>query len=63
MLGRHRVPGEDVEELVRQIEMAAARDLMAIDQHDIEFRQAAGRAGNALERIDHEHQYAQARAP
>ena len=36
--------------------MAAAHDLMPVDQHDIQFRQAASRAGNALECIHHEHE-------
>ena len=34
-------------------------DLVAIDQHHIQLRQAAGRAGNALEGIHHQHEYAE----
>ena len=44
---------------MRQIEMAAAHDLVTVDQDDIEFRQPARRAGNALECIHHEHEDAQ----
>jgi hypothetical protein len=43
-----------VEKLMGEVEMAAAHDLVAIDQHHIQFRQAACRAGNALKRIHHE---------
>src|SRR5205807_7377109 len=58
VLRRHRVPGEDVEELVCKIEMASARGLTAIDQHGIERRQAAGGARHALEGVHHENEHA-----
>src|SRR5579872_1557232 len=35
--------------------MPAARDLVTIDQHRVQFRQAAGRAGNPLQGVHHEH--------
>src|SRR5258706_7347744 len=59
MVGWHGVPGEDVKELMPEIEMTPARDLATIDQHHIQFREAAGSARNALEGIHHQHQYAE----
>ena len=59
VFGRHGVPGEDVEEFMRQVEVAAANDFMSIDQHHIQFRQAARGARNALECIHHEHEDAE----
>ena len=59
MFGRHGVPGEDVEELVTEVEMTPSRDLLAIDQDYIQFRQPAGRARNAVEGIHHQHQDAE----
>src|SRR5665213_2354381 len=56
MFGRHRIPSEDVEKLMAEIKMTTAHNLVTIDQHHIEFRQAAGCAGNALKGIYHQHQ-------
>jgi Domain of unknown function (DUF6362) len=59
VLRRHRIPGEDVEQLVRQIEVAPARHLVAIDQHYVQLRQTAGGTRDSLEGIDHEHENAE----
>ena len=59
MLGRHRVPGQDVKQLVRQIEMTPTLHLVACDQHRVELRQTACRAGDPPIRVDHENQDAQ----
>ena len=48
-----------MEQLVRQVEMAPARHFVAVDQHRIELRQAAGGAGHAFDRIDHQHEDAE----
>ena len=55
MLGRHRIPGEDVEQLVGEIEMPAAGDFAARDQHRVQLGQAAGRSRDAVACVDHEH--------
>ena len=59
MLRRHRVPCQDVEQFVREVEMPATGKLAARNQHRVEVGQAAGCAGNARLRIDHEHQNVQ----
>ncbi|TIU17855.1 MAG: hypothetical protein E5W20_02840 [Mesorhizobium sp.] len=42
-----------------EVEMAATRNLAAIDQHDIQFRQAAGGARHAFDRINHQDQHSE----
>ena len=48
MVGGHRVPCEDVEQLVGEIEMTTSFDLVTCDQHGIEFGKPAGSAGDAV---------------
>src|SRR5260370_19756216 len=40
-----------------RVKMPAVLDLVAINQHHIQFREATGGTGNALEGIYHQHQY------
>lgn len=56
MLGSHGVPGEKVEQLVRQIEVPASGDFAARDQHDIQFRQPARCSQDPPRCVDHENQ-------
>ena len=54
--GWHRVPGEDVKQLVCEIEMTAAGHFTPCDQDCIQFRKTAGRPRDAGLRVHHEHQ-------
>ena len=56
VLGRHRVPGQEMKQLVRQIEMAPTFHLVAGDQHRVQLRQAACRAGDSAVRVDHQNE-------
>ncbi len=52
-----------MKELVGEIEMAAARHLVAVDEHGVEIGQAAGRARYPVDRVHHEHKDAKLLAP
>ena len=57
--GGHGVPGEDMKQLVSQVEVTPAVDFATCDQDRVQFRQTAGRARNTVRCIDHEDQNAE----
>ena len=59
VLGRHRIPCEDVEKLVGEIEVASAGDFATVDDHHVEVGKTAGGSGDAVDRVHHEHQDAE----
>ena len=48
MFERRRVAGENMERLVRKVEVTPSRDLPSIDQDRVQLGQPAGRAGDAF---------------
>ena len=59
VLRRYRVPGEDMEKGVREVEMPPRRGLAAIDPHGIERRQTTGASRHALGEVDHQNERAE----
>ena len=45
--------------LVGEIEVAPAGDFVAVDEHDVEVGKAARGAGDAVDRVHHQHQNAE----
>lgn len=56
---RHGIPRQDVEQLMGEIEVTAARDLTPRDQDCVHLRKATCRPGDVAIRIDHENQDAE----
>ena len=54
MRGGHRVPSQDVEQLVCEIETVSSRNFPARDQHHVEFQEAARRARNPSVGVHHD---------
>lgn len=59
VLGWHRVPRQEVKQLVRQIELAPTLHLVAGDEHRVQLRQSACRAGDPPVRVDHQNEDAE----